>query len=127
MNAAPGFGFVRGLIFLPSSLKTTLLMFAPDTRALNARATQPVGARSLAEPGTTFSPNTICSYWETEALGWPPDDVPDVLAMTAEPPLNMSARARNEVTRRGLRRPRAERCPRDACAVARRFSSSSSR
>src|SRR5438270_7745122 len=100
----PRFGLVSVLIVLPSSLKTTFTTFTPRTRARNVRATQPVGAASCALPPTTVVPRTYC---ETEALGWPPDEEPEVLAMTAEPPLSISARARNAVTTRGLRRPRA--------------------
>src|SRR2546430_10524648 len=85
-KSAALFGFVRVLIVLPSSLKTTLATLTPRTRAKNARETQPVGARSRALPGMMRSPATICSYWETDALGAPPEEVPDVLAMTAEPP-----------------------------------------
>src|SRR2546430_4878737 len=51
---------VTVLIFLPSSVKTTLEIFTPLTRAWNARAVHPVGASRRARPGVIRSPRTTC-------------------------------------------------------------------
>src|SRR4051794_2830244 len=47
------FVFLTFLMTLPSSTKVAVAILLPRTRALNARAWQPLGPSNLAWPGTT--------------------------------------------------------------------------
>src|SRR4051794_3591994 len=56
-------GLVSVAFFFPSRKKTTLAIFVPRMRALNALPTQPVGPSSLALPGTMRSGRTSWAGW----------------------------------------------------------------